>query len=216
MAAYWPNVSNEISLIHESNIYETSNIYFDIVVVVVVLSLIQLFATPWTAAHQPSLSMGFPGKEYWSCHFPPQGIFLTKGSNLCLLRFLHWQAYPLSPCYQGSIHILIYWDLILMSFLQPWPFHTKLQFFFILTFTIFKGKGYFSLTVVKKMLAIFPVLYYISWASHSQWFVSPTPHPYMALPPTPLVTTSLFSLSVYFFFVIFNNLYYFLDSMYKW
>ena len=149
VAAYWPNVSNEISLIHESNIYETSNIYFDIVVVVV-LSLIQLFVTPWTVAHQSSLSMGFPRKEYWSCHFPPQRIFLTKGSNLCLLRLLHWQAYPLPPCYLGSIHILIYWVLILMLFLQPWPFHTKLQFFFILTFTIFKGKVTFHLQLLKK------------------------------------------------------------------
>ena len=24
------------------------------------------FATPWTVAHQVSLSIGFPGQEYWS------------------------------------------------------------------------------------------------------------------------------------------------------
>ena len=39
-----------------------------------VLSHIQLFATPWTLAHQPPLSMGFPKQEYWS------GLpFLTPG-----------------------------------------------------------------------------------------------------------------------------------------
>ena len=29
-------------------------------------SHVQLFATPWTAAHQAPLSMGFPREEYWS------------------------------------------------------------------------------------------------------------------------------------------------------
>ena len=30
------------------------------------LSRVQLFATPWTAAHQASPSMGFSREEYWS------------------------------------------------------------------------------------------------------------------------------------------------------
>ena len=29
-------------------------------------SRVRLFATPWTAAHQAPLSMGFPRQEYWS------------------------------------------------------------------------------------------------------------------------------------------------------
>ena len=29
-------------------------------------SRVRLFATPWTAAHQPPLSMGFSRQEYWS------------------------------------------------------------------------------------------------------------------------------------------------------
>ena len=54
-----------------------------------VLSLLQLFVTPCTIAHQASLSMGFSRQEYWSgLPFPIQGIFLTQESNLCLL---HWQ-----------------------------------------------------------------------------------------------------------------------------
>ena len=33
-----------------------------------------LFATPWTLAHQASLSMGFPRQEYWNgLPFPPPG-----------------------------------------------------------------------------------------------------------------------------------------------
>ena len=30
------------------------------------LSPVQLFATPWTVAHQAPLSMGFSRQEYWS------------------------------------------------------------------------------------------------------------------------------------------------------
>ena len=30
------------------------------------LSLVQLFATPWTVAYQASPSMGFSRQEYWS------------------------------------------------------------------------------------------------------------------------------------------------------
>ena len=40
-----------------------------------------LYATPWTAAHQAPLSMGFPRQEPWSgCYFLLQGIFLTQVS----------------------------------------------------------------------------------------------------------------------------------------
>ena len=49
--------------------------------------------TPWTAAHQIPISMEFPGKNTRvGCHFLLQGIFLTQGSNPCLL---HWQVDPL-------------------------------------------------------------------------------------------------------------------------
>ena len=30
------------------------------------LSRVQLFVTPWTVAHQATLSMGFSRQEYWS------------------------------------------------------------------------------------------------------------------------------------------------------
>ena len=41
------------------------------------LSHVQLFVTPWTAAHEAPLSMGFPRQEYWSgLSFPPPGDLL--------------------------------------------------------------------------------------------------------------------------------------------
>ena len=39
-------------------------------------SCVQLFATPWTAAYQASLSMGFSRQEYWS------GLLFPSPGNL--------------------------------------------------------------------------------------------------------------------------------------
>ena len=84
---------------------------------VYVFSCVQFFATPWTKAYQAPLSMEFsiPGKflpgifqasknTRVGCHFLFQGIFLTQGSNLCLLRLCTgrqvlyhcatWEAWP--------------------------------------------------------------------------------------------------------------------------
>ena len=45
----------------------------------------------------------FPSKKTGvRCHFLLQGIFLTQGSNLSLLRFLHWQADSLLLSHLGS------------------------------------------------------------------------------------------------------------------
>ena len=44
------------------------------------LSHVQLFATPWTAAHQAPLSMGFSSLEHWSgLPFPPPGDLPDPG-----------------------------------------------------------------------------------------------------------------------------------------
>ena len=51
------------------------------------LSRVQLFATPWTVAYQPSPSMGFSRQEYWSgLPFPSPGDLpnpgIKPGSNI--------------------------------------------------------------------------------------------------------------------------------------
>ena len=56
------------------------------------LSLVWLFATSWTIAHQAPLSMGFSRQESWSgSHALLQETFLTRGLNLCLLGFLRFR-----------------------------------------------------------------------------------------------------------------------------
>ena len=54
------------------------------------LSRVQLFATPWTVAHQAPLPVKFSRQEYGSgLHFLLQGVFPIQRSNPGLL---HWQA----------------------------------------------------------------------------------------------------------------------------
>ena len=54
--------------------------------ILTVLSRVQLFGTPWTIAHQASLSMGFPRQEDQSGHPLLQEVFSTQGSNPGLLH----------------------------------------------------------------------------------------------------------------------------------
>ena len=49
-----------------SGVPEDARNWESFIVVVLSLSRVWLFATPWTAAHQAPLSMGFPRQEYWS------------------------------------------------------------------------------------------------------------------------------------------------------
>ena len=48
---------------------------------------------PWSLAHQVPLSMGFLRQEYWSkLPFPSPRDHPNPGTNLHLLRLLHWQT----------------------------------------------------------------------------------------------------------------------------
>ena len=49
-----------------------------------VLSHVQLFATPWTVAHQAPLSTGFSQQEYWSgLPLPPLGDLTRPRDQTC-------------------------------------------------------------------------------------------------------------------------------------
>ena len=59
------------------------------------------FVTPWTVAHQASLSMGIFKQEYRSgLPFPSPGDLLTQGLSL---RLLHWQVDSLPLSHLGSL-----------------------------------------------------------------------------------------------------------------
>ena len=58
----------------------------------VLISYVQLFVTPWTVAHQASLSMGFSRQEYWSgLPFPSPGDLPNPGTE------------PASPALAGGV-----------------------------------------------------------------------------------------------------------------
>ena len=50
---------------------------------------VQLSVTLWPVAHQAPLSVGFSRQEFWSCCALLQRLFLTQGSNPCLLHLLY-------------------------------------------------------------------------------------------------------------------------------
>ena len=72
-------------------------------------SRVQLFAIPWTVAHQAPLSMGFSRQEYWSgCHVLLQRIFPTQGSILGLLhcrQILYCWVTREVPCNHRCLYI---------------------------------------------------------------------------------------------------------------
>ena len=76
--------------------YVSACVYMTYVCVSYVLCAVAqscLTVSPWTAARQTSLSMGFSRQEYWSVFpFLLHGIFLIQGSNPCLLSLLSFQA----------------------------------------------------------------------------------------------------------------------------
>ena len=56
------------------------------------LSRIQLFATPWTAAHQAPLSMGFSRQENWSGLPHPALEDIPDPGMKAVTLILHWQV----------------------------------------------------------------------------------------------------------------------------
>ena len=68
-------------------------------------SCVWLFVIPGTVVCQATWDS--PGKNTRvNCHFLLQGIFLTQGLNLCLLRFLNWQAGSLPPAPPGKARLM--------------------------------------------------------------------------------------------------------------
>ena len=69
------------------------------------LSLVQLFVTPWTVACQAPLSMEFSRQEYWSgLPYPCSGDLPDPGIQKGLLHLLCWQVGSLSLASPGKSH----------------------------------------------------------------------------------------------------------------
>ena len=85
-----------------------------------ILSRILLFATPWTVAHQPPLSMGFSRQEFLSELLALlQGTFPAQGSNLSLLCLLHWQVDSFPPSHLFYHEVGLTWRHLTLFPLAP-------------------------------------------------------------------------------------------------
>ena len=85
------------------------------------LSCVRLFAAQCTIAHQTPLSMGFSRQEYRSgLPFPPPGDLPNPGSNLSLLRLLHWQMnfLPLVPPGKPCIFLISIESVVMFSLIS--------------------------------------------------------------------------------------------------
>ena len=76
-------------------------------------------ATPWTAAHQAPLSMGFPQQEHWTgLPFPPPGDLSAQDSNPGLLHrrwILYWLNHQESPVWPMYIKSYKYFSNFFMG-----------------------------------------------------------------------------------------------------
>ena len=90
-------------------------------VIMCMFSHVQLFATPWTVAHQTLLSMGFSRQEYWSgFHFLLQGIFPIQGSNyISYVSCIGWTLCLMSPALAGGFFTTrATWEALLMCIIK--------------------------------------------------------------------------------------------------
>ena len=60
------NIIQDQSKVVTDNFIRFSILFLEAATAAESFSHVQLFATPWTTAHQAILSMGFPRQEYWS------------------------------------------------------------------------------------------------------------------------------------------------------
>ena len=88
------------------------------------LNRIQLFATPWTVAHQTPLSMGLPRQEYCSeLSYPPPGDLPNSGVKP-MFPALQVDSLPLN--HQGNLHIFLQF-IIVICFSIAWKIKSAQQ-----------------------------------------------------------------------------------------
>ena len=80
-----------------------------------------IFVTPWTVAHQASLTLGFPKREYWrGLPFPPPGDLpspgIESGSPTLQVDFVLLTELPKKPMYL-SVYLCIYLSIYICVYI---------------------------------------------------------------------------------------------------
>ena len=92
------------------------------------LSCVRLLATPWTAAYQTPLSMGFSRQEYWSGLPMPSPLYFTKKNlNWLLSQSSSWIGHVLL----SSWPLLLFFSVLIpqlpfLIFFSPNPYLSSL------------------------------------------------------------------------------------------
>ena len=89
------------------------------------LSRVRLLATPWTAAYQPPLSMGFSRQEYWSGVPLPSPCSLSKFQlfNVVFINSSHHVIHILDPQNFSSYN----WKCTLLPIFPYFPYSPALE-----------------------------------------------------------------------------------------
>ena len=127
-------------------LFITFSCYLSIYMKLKSLSCVRFFVTPWTVAHQASLSMGFCRQECWSGLPFLQGIFPTQGSNPSL-RHCRRMLYQLN--HQGRYVVVL--------FIFTPDIHSLYFLFFLMSLT-----RKFSFNNLFKELIFFPAFSIVS------------------------------------------------------
>ena len=96
------------------------------------LSHVRLFASPWTAAHQAPLSMGFSMQEYWSgLPFPSPRNSLPAAAAAALLQSCPTLCHPIDGSLPGSpvpgILQARTLEWVAISFSKAWKWKVKVK-----------------------------------------------------------------------------------------
>ena len=96
------------------------------------LSHVRLFASPWTAAHQAPLSMGFSMQEYWSgLPFPSPRNSLPAAAAAKLLQSCPTLCHPIDGSLPGSpvpgILQARTLEWVAISFSKAWKWKVKVK-----------------------------------------------------------------------------------------
>ena len=169
MCPLWSCVGISLEYMSKSEVAESSHaphgMCMCLKVKVLVTQRVPLFVTPWAVARQASLCMGFTGKNTGvDCHFLLQGIFLTQGSNPCLV----------SPALAGGFFT---------TAPPAKPLHPR-QFLCLSFFPLSHSFSQFSFLVPEKLMCLWEVLSAkvcrclilslwdcVSFCPHSWWWV---------------------------------------------
>ena len=148
------------------------------------LSHVWLFVTPWTVAYQAPPSTDFPGKSTGvGCHFLPQRIFPTQGSNTGLPhsglilyqlshkgspRILEWVSYPFLSgssrprnwtrvsCISGGF--FTNWA-IREAYIIPYISYNCFLFIFFFTFCLLFWLGNFHYSIFQITYSLFYIIH---------------------------------------------------------